>query len=675
MDEVLLEIQQLSVNFNLGIRSVSVLDNLNLKISRGKTHALVGESGCGKSLTASAIMRLLPGLANISETSAILFDRQNILHLPEYKMRQWRGRRISMIFQEPMTSLNPVLKVNQQISEVIKLHFKKTTVQQLQEVTALLHAVGIPDPHRIASNYPHQLSGGMKQRVMIAMALAGKPELLIADEPTTALDVTIQAQVLALMQQLQQQYNMAILLITHDLGVVRQIADDVSVMYAGQIVEQAPVEQLFTQPRHPYTQGLFAAIPTFTSRDQPLASIEGIVPSLGSMIKGCRFADRCRYAWSLCHSQQPELFTINNHIRVRCHLYDESATKSVTTSVTDKTTNKTSSLTEVSSHSSSGELLPLLSLKNVHIYFPATKSYFKRNKTYVKAINDVSFTIKRGSTVAIVGESGCGKTTLARSILRLIDVTSGVISYDKCEITRLKAKALHQFHQQIQIIFQDPFSSMNPRMTIGEIVAEGLVIHQPKLSTQQRRSRVEELLQQVGLSADCYNRYPHEFSGGQRQRISIARALAVNPQLIICDEPTSALDVSVQAQILNLLRQLQHSLGITLLFITHNIGVVSYIADEVMVMYLGKIVEHGHVKEILHNPKHPYTQSLLASVPSTEQPMAFNRLAGEQPSLTKLPRGCYFHPRCPHAMRQCKKMYPQTTQLSKSHTVNCFLYG
>jgi peptide/nickel transport system ATP-binding protein len=604
----------------------------------------------------------------------------DILALPEAAMRDERGGRMGMIFQEPMTSLNPVLTIGDQISESIKVHDPGARSDINRRVLELLDAVGIPDPQRRMWEYPHQLSGGMKQRVMIAIALAGKPELLIADEPTTALDVTIQAQVLKLLKDLQQESGMAIMLITHDLGVVSEVADRVAVMYAGQIVEVATREQFFKQPQHPYSRKLFDSLPGKARRGQPLAVIKGFVPQLNQEFKGCRFADRCEEIMDICHEQIPLWSEVGSAQGVRCHLHNNSNNRGQTPIFLENRglSPIVPSPTSPIVPSPTSPIVPksttsLLKVDDLKVHFPIQKGVLRRTVGNVKAVDGVSMDITTGHTLALVGESGCGKTTVGKGILQLIRPTAGSANFDGDELTQLKGKDLRRRRADMQIIFQDPMASMNPRMLVGDIIAEGMQAQGIGKSREERRERVAELLGKVGLSADAATRYPHEFSGGQRQRICVARALAVDPMLIVCDEPTSALDVSVQAQILNLLKDLQDDLDLSYLFITHNISVVAYLAHDVAVMYLGRIVEQGTVQEVLESPQHPYTKALLSAVPVVDQESKREviRLEGDMPSPANPPAGCHFHPRCPEATPECQQEYPQQVQLSDTRVVSC----
>ena len=535
----LLKVSNLHTQFGTGDNAVKAVDGIDFTINKGETFVLLGESGCGKSVTALSIIRLLPSAAKIMEGSIHLYD-QNLFELPEYELRKIRGNRIAMIFQEPQSSLNPVLTAGQQIGETLKQHKGIKGKAQRRQVIELLDAVGIPQPQQRIDEYPHQFSGGMKQRIMIAIALAGEPELLIADEPTTALDVTIQAQVLELLQQLQKDTGMAMLFITHDLGVASNIADHIGVMYNGKIVEQKSSKEFFSGHKHPYSQQLFDALPSKEKRNRE------------AMGKPQR------------HKRQA---------------------------------------------------VPILRVRDLKVYFPIKKGLFKRTVGYVRAVDGVSIEISSGETVAVVGESGSGKTTMGKGILQLFRPTEGSVVFEGEELTTMSDKELRSRRSDIQIIFQDPYSSMNPRMMIVDIIEEGMIAQGIGKDKKERLQKVDELLQQVGLETAYKFRYPHEFSGGQRQRICIARALAVEPKLIICDEPTSSLDVSVQSHILELLNKLQEKLGLAYLFITHNISVVEYFAHYVAVMYQGKIVEQGPVDEVLYNPQHAYTRELLSAVP------------------------------------------------------------
>src|SRR3954467_6498548 len=666
----LIEVEDLRIDLDDGSQRVAAAEGISFRIDRGETFGLVGESGCGKSITALALIGLLRQPLSIGG-GVIRFEGREIQHLSAARQRELRGNRIAMIFQEPMTALNPVSPVGRQIAEMFVLHKGKSWREANRLAVEALASVRVPAPERRVKDYPHQLSGGMRQRVMIAIALACEPDLLIADEPTTALDVTIQAQGLELLRDLQARSGMAVMLITHDLGVVSEMAHRVAVMYAGEIVETAPRESFFARPAHPYSKKLFEALPGAAGRGRELAVIQGTVPPLSKVFIGCRFADRCEFAWERCRQESPPPIAIGEGHSVRCHLYDNRSEKSDVRSQqgpvrTGEVTASASPTTEA-----------LLSVQDLKVHFPIRKGVLQRVVNHVKAVDGVSLDIHSHRTLALVGESGCGKTTVGKGILQLVPVTSGHVTFDGHDLTALSPRRLRPLRKDIQIIFQDPYSSLNPRMRVMEIIEEGMSALRVGDTESVRQKRVDNLLEQVGLLPEMKTRYPHEFSGGQRQRIAIARALAVEPKLLICDEPTSALDVSVQAQILNLLKDLQTRLGLAYLFITHNMSVVEFLAHEVAVMYLGRIVERGTVDEVLRSPRHPYTQALLSAVPVIDPAGKRDviRLQGDLPSPINPPSGCHFNPRCPHVMDQCKVRYPGSTALSPTHDVRCFLYG
>ena len=657
----LLEVDDLRLGFQAGRQPLCAVDGVSFRIARGETFALLGESGCGKSVTAQGILRLLPAAGRVLGGS-VRYDGTDLLALPEVAMRAYRGGKIAMIFQEPSTSLNPVLTVGQQIAEVLARHLALRGAAARARSQELLEQVGIADPARRLDEYPFQLSGGMQQRVMIAIALAGEPELLIADEPTTALDVTMQAQILDLLAQLQAERGMAILLITHDLGVVARLAQRIGVMYAGELVEIAGREQFFTQPAHPYTQALFAALPDAGRRGAPLRTIVGQVPALSALPPGCRFAPRCPQAMPVCREENPAWRVEACGAQVRCHWQNEGeAVPAAGESATDDAAPAT--------------LAPLLQIRDLAVHFPIRKGILQRVVGQVKAVDGVSLTLAPGRTLALVGESGCGKTTVGKALLQLIRPTAGSVRVNGEEWVGARGKSLRQARRQAQMVFQNPFASLNPRLRVGEIIAEGM---QALGGQGEPATAIAALLQAVGLPADAAGRFPHEFSGGQRQRIAIARALAVQPRLLVCDEPTSALDVSVQAQILNLLKTLQQELGVAYLFITHNLAVVEYLAHDIAVMYLGRIVECGTAAEVLAAPRHPYTQALLSAVlqPRLEEDgSGVQVLAGEIPSPARPPAGCHFHPRCPKATAECRNSYPAAQPLTATHRVNCHWPG
>ncbi len=584
------------------------VEGVTLEIAAGETFALVGESGCGKSVTALSLMRLLPDSGRVSGGRVVL-DGQDLLQLPETAMRDVRGSRIGIIFQEPATSLNPVMTVGRQIIEVIERHTELRGAAALARAIEWLERVGIPEPKRRVNDYPFQMSGGQKQRVMIAIALAAEPDLLIADEPTTALDVTIQAQILDLLQELQATHKMALLLITHDLAIVAKMAHRVALMYAGQVVEVATAQDFFARPLHPYAANLFAALPASGKRGQRLASIPGSVPSLLGNFTGCRFADRCADAMAQCRTATPELVSAAADHAVRCHLYEGR-------DATPRASRAVASAAATSASAREHEVV--LAVRDYRVWFPIRKGLFQRTVGHVKAVDGVSFDVRAGRTLALVGESGSGKTTVAKAVLQLLRGVAeigGSAQLHGAELADLHGAELRAARAGAQIVFQDPFASLNPRMRVQEILEEGVASLCPDIAAPERSKRVAQLLDKVGMHRDALTRYPHEFSGGQRQRLAIARALAVEPRLIVADEPTSALDVSVQAQILNLLLELQEELGVAYLFITHNFGVVEYLAHDIAVMKDGRIVEAGAAGQLLGEPQHAYTRTLLKAVP------------------------------------------------------------
>lgn len=678
MHDTLLSVQNLKTYFRTPEGLARAVDGISFDIKPNEIFAIVGESGCGKSVTALSIIQLIAQPAGFIANGAIYYKGQDITRLSEVEKRKVQGNAIAMIFQEPMTSLNPVFTIGNQISEAIQEHQNLRGVAARNAAIEMLDLVGIPEPAARYDEYPHQMSGGMKQRVMIAMALSCRPGLLIADEPTTALDVTIQAQILELIQRLQQELQMAVLLITHDLGVVANIADRVAVMYAGKIAEMGTWEQLYETPQHPYTVKLLESTPARDKRGTALHTITGRVPKATEYNDGCRFADRCPKVMDGCDDIVPTLHAVNgSEHNVACHLYNPEppffgGSQSETTVVDEIPTTDNRQPITIPSRASH----PQLQVKDLCVHYPIQKGIFKRTVGYVYAVDDVTLDIPRGKTLALVGESGSGKTSFGKAILRLGVPVEGDLVYDGVNIATTTRQQMHPYRKRMQIIFQDPYASLNPRMTVGAIIQEGMQTHGIGASAEERQARVAELMRRVGLSPDMVTRYPHEFSGGQRQRIGIARCLAVDPEFIVCDEATSALDVSVQAQILNLLKSLQVDFKLTYLFITHNLSVVEYFADEVAVMYLGRIVERGTTEEIFDTPKHPYTRALLSAVPKMDEQTGVEkiRLEGDVPSPINRPVGCHFHPRCPEVMPICKDAYPDATNFTQTHSCQCYLY-
>ena len=657
----LLAVRDLCVEFTTPAGVLRAVDHVSWEIRAGEILAIVGESGCGKSVSALAVMRLLARPAGRVAGGQVLFEGEDLLTLPESEMRARRGRDIAMIFQEPMTSLNPVLTIGLQIMEPLIIHLGMSNVEARARAVELLGLVGIADAEQRLDQYPHQFSGGMRQRVMIAIGLACNPKLLIADEPTTALDVTIQAQILELMKDLSRRLNIALVIITHNLGVVARYADRVAVMYAGRLVEEGEAQGLFAAPRHPYTAGLLASVPRL---DQPrrdkLETIEGQPPNMMNPPVGCRFAPRCRFRADIC-ATDPVLEAYPDR-RIACHRWpqvrDTIAPTVPTTQVEPDTRSE-----------------PLLNVSHLTKHFQVHGGGGGSGRGLVRAVEDVSFTVEQGRTLGIVGESGCGKTTIGRTILRLEQATSGAITFAGQDVLHASRRELKDLRRRIQVIFQDPFSSLNPRMTIGAIISEALLVHRLVANARAARDRTAELLVRVGLLAEMAGRYPHQLSGGQRQRVGIARAIAMEPDFIVCDEPVSALDVSIQGQIMNLLDQLQRDMGLTYLFIAHDLAVVRHISHRVAVMYLGRVMEFADRDALYANPQHPYTRALLDAAPVpdpvVERARAPRALTGEMPSPLAPPAGCVFHTRCPMASAECREAVPALREVRPGQFAAC----
>ena len=659
-NDILLDVKNLRIGFRQGGTIARAVEDTSFSIRRGELLALVGESGSGKSVTAMSLLGLLPEVSAVISNGTAMFDGHDLLKMSRKELNEIRGNRISMIFQEPMTALNPVLTIGWQIGEVLRRHRGLDKEETQKQVVELLRKVGIPSPEKRAEDYPHQLSGGMRQRVMIAIALACRPELLIADEPTTALDVTVQAQIMDLLAELRTEYKTSVLFITHNLALVREQADRVAVMYAGSIMEQGTCEEIFKAPMHPYTRLLMQSVPSTTQRGRRLASIAGMVPKGTDVIPGCGFASRCPFKTDACDAQKPLLETLEGVHEVACLRLKELR-------LLEKSSDKAENV-----HSQNGQTV--LTVNGLRVWFPVKAGILKRTVGHVKAVDGISFELKKGETLAVVGESGCGKTTIGKSIVGLAPRTEGDVMLADGD-GKMTQPDMATLRQRVQMIFQDPFSSLDPRLMVGETIEEGMEVHGVGKDAAERQALMEKLSIRVGLSPDVLNRYPHQFSGGQRQRIGLARALAVNPEVIICDECTSALDVSVQAQILNLLKELQDELGLSYLFITHDLSVVSYLADRVAVMYLGRIVEEGAAADVLETPKHPYTKALMAAAPRVEADgkRTVLRLAGEVPSALNPPKGCHFHPRCPHCTEKCRLETPPVKELANGQLVCCWL--
>ncbi len=661
--EPLLEVADLHVHFESSRGIVRAVEDVSFQVKPGEIVAIVGESGSGKSVTALAIMRLLPRLTGRTR-GRVRFDGKSLLDLSDEQMREIRGRDISMIFQEPMTSLNPLLTIGLQITEPLTIHLGMSDAQATARAIELLQLVGITDAEGRLDQYPHQFSGGMRQRVMIAIGLACNPKLIIADEPTTALDVTIQAQILELMKDLSRKLNIALIIITHNLGVVARYADRVFVMYAARLVEQGPADAVFHRPRHPYSMGLLRSVPRLDRpRGNKLETIEGLVPNLANAPPGCRFAPRCPFRIDIC-AQEPPLARTDTGTLSRCHRHAEIADSKIAWA-----------------SGGAGVLKldverkrPLLSVSALTKHFPV-RTKIGNKRALVRAVEDVSFSIYPGETLGLVGESGCGKTTVGRLILRLEQPTSGEIAFEGTNLLTATPAEMKTIRRKIQVIFQDPYSSLNPRMTVSQIIGEPLHVYKLVADSKAATGRVTQLLDQVGLRPELAERYPHQLSGGQRQRVGIARALAMEPSFIVCDEAVSALDVSIQSQIINLLEDLQQRLGLAYLFIAHDLAVVRHISMRVVVMYFGRIMEVADRDAIYREPLHPYTKVLLDAAPvpdpTVEKARAPRLIQGELPSHLAPPPGCVFNTRCPMASQECREIVPPLVEKRPGHYAAC----
>jgi peptide/nickel transport system ATP-binding protein len=646
----LLDVQDLHVRFDTADGTLHAVRGASFSVGPGQTLGIVGESGSGKSVTAQALLGLVPG-ADV--TGHAWFEGRDLLAMSGQQLREIRGQRISMVFQDPLTSLHPLYRLGWQLTEAMRAHGTVSRAAAQRRAVELLGMVGIPRPAERLDDYPHQFSGGMRQRVMIAMALALDPALIIADEPTTALDATVQAQVLELLVRLQGELGTSLVLITHDLGVVADLADQVMVMYSGRPVEQAGRRAAYYEAHHPYTRGLLESIPVAGDMGR-LRPIPGQPPSMLAEPPGCAFAPRCRFVLDRCATEAPPLRPVGasgGHLSA-CWLPDSAAGAVV----------RRIPVAAAPALADPPAGTPLLELTDVVKHFPLrSASVLAREHRFVHAVDGVSLQIRDGETLGLVGETGCGKSTLARCIARLQPVTSGKIVFGGQDITDLPPRALREMRREVQMVFQDPYGSLNPRRRIGAIVGEPLAVHGLARGSR-RRDRVQELMAMVGLNPEHYNRYPSEFSGGQRQRAGIARALAVSPKLLICDEPVSALDVSVQAQVINLLKDLQAELDLTCVFISHDLGVVEHVSDRVAVMYLGQIVELASAEALYREPRHPYAAALLSAASVTDPDLARERrrltIEGDIPSPVDPPSGCRFHPRCPRAQDRCRSEAP-----------------
>ena len=666
----LLDIRDLHTDIEIRSGVVHALSGVDLHVNPDETLGIVGESGSGKTMTALSLMGLLPQGGSVS-SGQIILDGQDLTKLALKEKRKLRGTKVGMIFQDPLTSLNPTMKIGLQVCEPLRVHEKLSKKEALERAIEILKRVGMPRPEVVINNYPHQLSGGMRQRVMIAMALVCKPRILIADEPTTALDVTTQMQILDLIDELRDEYQMGVILITHDLGVVAGHTDRVAVMYAGRIVETAPTKTLFTEPKHRYTSSLMAALPERAlAAGTKLFSIPGAPPSLTNLPVGCRFAARCLWATDECRAGYPDLSGDDTHTFSCFHPVQEGDESPAALQAKLDT--------QKNGDEAGAQQAPLVSSKVLldvkeasREYESAGSGFFKRDKGVVSAVDRVSITVKKGETYGLVGESGCGKSTMGRLIAGLERPSGGSIELDGRDLATLKGRDAVTIHRDVQMMFQDSYAAMDPRMRIDQILAEPMSI-QKTGNARQIAERIMEIIEQVGLTEEILDRYPHEFSGGQLQRIGFARSLTLAPDLIVADEPVSALDVSVQAQVLNLMKDLQAELGLSYLFISHDLAVVQYMADRIGVMYLGRIVEEGPAKEVVENPKHPYTKALIDSIPVPDPEFSHDdraiKLTGEPPSAVNPPEGCRFRPRCPFAGEECK-IQPALTD--ERHRVAC----
>jgi peptide/nickel transport system ATP-binding protein len=679
-----LDIRDLHTEIRLRGSTVHAVDGVSLHVAEGETLGLVGESGCGKSMLGNSIVRLLPPGGLITGGQVLLSGR-DLAGLPAADIRKVRGGEIGMVFQDPMTSLDPTMPIGRQIAESVQQHKGVSRKEGLERAAEVLALVGMPRPAERVGDYPHQLSGGLRQRVMIAMALANEPKLLIADEPTTALDVTIQAQILDLIDSLKERLNMAVILITHDLGVIAERADNTYVMYAGRIVEHASTAGLFGSMRHPYTEALLASIPKIDQDARhPLYSIPGLPPELAGTLTGCRFAARCRYAQPDCRDTDPVLAGPDTAHEFAC--FHPTTTSSDDVAAVDSLGEAEAAaggpdpnavppvlnVREPAPPDADPGVMPLLQLAGVFKEFPVTSGVLQRRTGSVKAVTDVSIEVRLGETFGLVGESGCGKTTIGRMMVALERPTAGRVVFDGHDLGALSTRQVRNLRSDLQLVFQDPYASLDPRMRVGTILREPLAIQGVGTHSEQHK-RTEELLDEVGLGRSALDRFPHEFSGGQRQRIGLARALALNPRLIVADEPVSALDVSIRSQILNLMKRLQADHELTYLIISHDLSVVRYMADRIGVMYLGRLVEIGSVADVYERPAHPYTAGLLASipVPSPRHTRVAGAIKGELPSAIDPPSGCVFRTRCPLAQPVCAEERPPALPFGGEHLAAC----
>jgi peptide/nickel transport system ATP-binding protein len=674
---VLLKVEDLKTQFKTERGIVKAVDGVSYDIHEGEIVGLVGESGCGKSVSQLSLLQLIAVPPGEIVGGKALFESLDLLRFkadgPE--MRSVRGGKIAMIFQEPMTSLNPAMTIARQLTEIMQLHLNMDNQAARERSIELLKLVGIPDAGRRIDDYPHQFSGGMRQRVMVAMAVSCNPKLIIADEATTALDATIQAQLLELMKDIVVRFKTAMVMVTHNLGIVARYAQRINVMYAGRIIESGAVKEIWDNPLHPYTVGLLQCVPKLGRK---LAPIEGFPPHLINMPPTCPFLPRCRYQTENCRKEPwSKLKLVEGQHYVACHV----DTRSIDPIASADSSKRPCTVQPVMVKPGVSDIKPwrddiILDVKDLRMYFPVTRGLLRRKIADVKAVDNVSFKIKRGETLGLVGESGCGKTTVGRCTQRLYRPTGGQILFEGQDIARLSENKLMTLRRKMAVVFQDPYGSLNPRMNAGSIVGEPLKVHRLVSSKQEYKEKLEDLFRMAGLDSSMIDRFPHEFSGGQRQRIAVARALAGDPSLIICDEPISALDVSIQAQIINLLQELQEKKeGLTYMFISHDLMAVQYISTRVAVMYLGRIVEIAESQELYDNTLHPYSRALLSAIPVPDPHIEEKReriiLQGDVPSPLNPPDGCHFHSRCPMATSECTQVVPALRDVGGGHKVAC----
>ncbi|HYB43734.1 MAG TPA: ABC transporter ATP-binding protein [Candidatus Methylomirabilis sp.] len=671
MSDALLEVRDLRTYIYTRRGVVKAVDGASFSVRRGETLGIVGESGSGKSMTCLSILRLVPEPGGRIVGGEIVFDGEDLLAKSPEEMRRLRGSRIAMILQDPMASLNPAMTVGSQIAEVLALHRGLRGRALGDRVVELLRQVRIGDPERRVHAYPHQMSGGIRQRVAGAIAISCQPSLLIADEPTTSLDVTIQAQYLQLLKEIQRETNLALVFVTHDLGIVAKLCDRVAVMYAGRIVETGATREIFDRPRHPYTIGLLSCLPALRRGREPLAAIDGQPPDLARTPPGCAFAPRCPLAEAACEAAPPPLQAVERDHRVACRRVAETASGLPRPPV---------SVSSAAPRTGPGRVAAdvLLEARGLTKHFPISRgAILPRLVGTVRAVDGVDFALRRGETLGLVGESGCGKTSTARLVLCLERPTSGQVLFRGRDVHALGRGDRGGYRRAVQAVFQDPYSSLNPRLSIRTTVGEPLAETRPDLSRREVGDRIAAALERVGLPPRVAGDYPHELSGGQRQRVALARALTTEPECILLDEAVSALDVSIRAQIMNLLRDIQDRLAVSYLFIAHDLAAVKYVSTRIGVMYLGKLVETASSEELYIHPLHPYTQILLSNAlpghpdDRTEEVV----LRGEVPSAFEPPAGCRFHPRCPHALPVCAEAEPALRERAPGHQVACHLYA